>query len=108
MLDVAGGKATLTFVEPAIAPDFLDKNPDSVRGVSGVPPIRVFPNVLMVAKGETKLVSFFNTAINELANTGFIDETINQYEKSPGLFLRRSLPYRHKVRTIVHTASGSA
>ncbi|MES3032243.1 MAG: transporter substrate-binding domain-containing protein [Patescibacteria group bacterium] len=94
LLEVASGKATLTFVEPAVMRDYLDKNPDALREVSGVPPVRVFPNVLMVAKGESKLVSFLNTAINELANTGFIDGTINQYEKSPGLFLRRSLPYR--------------
>jgi len=43
LLEVAGGEAALTFVEPAIARDFLDKNPDAVREVSGVSPVRVFP-----------------------------------------------------------------
>ncbi len=94
LLEVAGGKASLTFVESAVARDFLDKNPDAVQEVSGVPPVRVFPNVMMVAKGEAKLVSLLNTSLNELANTGFIDQTVNHYEKAPGLFLRRSLPYR--------------
>ena len=94
LLEVAGGKAALTFVEPAIARDFHEKNPDAIREVASVPPIRVFPNVMMVAKGETKLVSLLNTALNELANTGFIDKAIDQYEKTPGLFLRRPLPYR--------------
>lgn len=94
LLEVAGGKASLTFVEPAIARDFLEKNPGSVREVTGVQAVRVFPNVLMVAKGETKLVSFLNTAIEELMSTGFVDRVVSSYEKSPGLFFRRSLPYR--------------
>lgn len=94
LLEVAGGKAAITFVEPAIARDFLEKNPDSVQEVSGVPPVRVFPNVMMVAKGETKLIAFLNTSLNELANTGFIDQAITQYEKVAHLFLRRALPYR--------------
>jgi ABC-type amino acid transport substrate-binding protein len=93
LLEVAGGKAALTFVEPAVAGAFLDKNPDAVQEVSGVAPVRVFPNVMMVAKGETKLVSLLNTSLGELANTGFIDQIIGKYEKTPGLFLRRALPY---------------
>jgi ABC-type amino acid transport substrate-binding protein len=95
LMEVASGKAQLTFVEPAVAQEFREKNPDArLREVAGVSAVRVFPNVLMVAKGESKLVSLLNTALDELANTGVIDQVVSRYEKAPGLFYRRGLPYR--------------
>jgi len=94
LLEVAGGKAALTFVEPAIAEKFLEKNPGSVREVANVAPVRVFPNVMMVSKGETKLIAMLNVAIDELANTGFVDQVVARYEEFPGSFYQRALPYR--------------
>lgn len=94
LLDVVSGKAEVTFVEPAIANDFLKSNPNSIREVQNVKPLRVFPNVMMVAKGENNLLSMLNIAIDELANTGFIDKAINKHEKYPNSFYRRPIPYR--------------
>jgi polar amino acid transport system substrate-binding protein len=94
LLEVASGKAAVTFVEPAVANGFLRNNPGSVSPVKSVEPVRVFPNVLMVAKGETELVNMLNTALEEAANTGVIERIIRKYEAAPGLMLRRQLPYR--------------
>lgn len=94
LLELATGKASVTFVEPAVANGFLRTNPGMVEAVKGVDPVRVFPNVMMVAKGEGKLLSMLNTALGEAANTGVMDRIIEKYENAPGLFLRRQLPYR--------------
>jgi ABC-type amino acid transport substrate-binding protein len=94
LLEVASGKAMVTFVEPAVAYGFLVRNPGSVAEVKGVAPVRVFPNVMMVAKGESKLLSMLNTALEEAANTGVVDRIISKYENATGLFLRRQLSYR--------------
>lgn len=94
LLEVTTGKADMTFVEVAVAEAFLEKNPHSVRAVANVQPVRVFPNVLMVGKGQFRLLSMLNVAIDELANNGLIDRAIAKYEKSAGLFQRRAQPYR--------------
>lgn len=92
--EINGNKAQVTFVEPAVANEFAQKNPDVIEEVKGVPPVRVFPNVMMVSKSEPKLLSALNIALAEVANTGVIDRIVAKYEKAPGLFLRRQLPYR--------------
>lgn len=96
LLDVSTGKADVTFVEPAIANEFLAANPGSIQEVAGLPPVRVFPNVFMVGKGEVALTSTLNIAIDELYNTGFVEKTIAKYEKRPGELLRRSPAYSAK------------
>ena len=84
----------MTFVEPAVANGFLAKNPGTVEPVKGIAPLRVFPNVMMVAKGDAELLSMLNTALEEASNTGAVDRIISAYEPAPGLFLRRNVPYR--------------
>lgn len=97
LLEVATGKAEITFVEPAIANAYLEKNPGSIAEVKSVPPVRVFPNVMMIAKGENELLSMLNIALNEIANTGHVDRIVSKYETTPGLFLRRRPPYRDEA-----------
>jgi ABC-type amino acid transport substrate-binding protein len=90
------GKADITFVEVAIAQAFLEKNPESIREVQDVSPVRVFPNVMMVGKGEYRLLSMLNVAIDVLANSGEIERIIAKYEEYPGSFQRRQVPYLPK------------
>jgi polar amino acid transport system substrate-binding protein len=94
LLELVTEKADVTFVEPAIAEAFLQRNPGAIRRVPDVPPVRVFPNVMMVNKGEAELLSMLNTALSELVNTGFVEQAISKYESKPGLFLRQQWPYR--------------
>jgi polar amino acid transport system substrate-binding protein len=94
LLEVTAKKADLTFVEVAVAEAYIAKNPNSIRAVSDIPPIRVFPNVMMVGKGEFKLLSMLNVAFEELANNGLVDQAISKYEKFPNSLLRRQLPYQ--------------
>lgn len=94
LLEVSTGKADVTFVEPAVAEAFTASNPNMIEAVKNVDAVRVFPNVMMVSKGETNLLSMLNIAMGELANTGIVDKIVTKYEKKPGVFLRRQRPYR--------------
>ncbi|NOZ46915.1 MAG: amino acid ABC transporter substrate-binding protein [Chlorobi bacterium] len=94
LLEVSSGKADITFVEPAIALEYMSKNPGKIKEVKNVPPLRVFPNTMIVGKGEVQLLSTINIGIDELANNGFIDKIVSKYEKFPGSFQKIALPYR--------------
>jgi len=94
LLEVASDKADVTFVEPAIAEEYISNNPDTIQEVKDVKALRVFPNVMMVNKGEIEFLSMINIAITELINNGYVDKIIDKYEKHPNSFERVALPYR--------------
>jgi ABC-type amino acid transport substrate-binding protein len=94
LLEVATNKADVTFVEPAVAGEFIKNNPNKIKEVLDVKPLRVVPNVMMVGKGEERFLSTLNIAIQELVNNGFVDKVIQKYEKYPGSFQRIATPYK--------------
>lgn len=96
LLEVSSGKADITFVEPAIALEYISKNPGKIKEVKDVQPLRVFPNTMIVGKGEVELLSTVNIGIDELANNGFIDKIVAKYEKFPGSFQKIALPYKEE------------
>lgn len=93
LLDIKSKKADVTFVEPAIALEFASKNPNTIKAVEGVNPLRVFPNSMMLPKGQEDFKSTLNIATKELINNGFVQRVINKYEKYPNSFYRTQLPY---------------
>ncbi len=94
LLDVATGKADVTFAEPAVALEYMSKNPGQIKEVKDVKPVRVFPNAMIVGKGEVEFSSTLNIAIEELINNGFVNKIIEKYEKYPGSFQRLALPFQ--------------
>jgi polar amino acid transport system substrate-binding protein len=94
LLDVATGKAEATFAEPAVAEAFMASNPGKIKEVSGVKPVRVFPNTMAVGKSDYALLLTLNIALEELHNNGFIEKVLARYEKSPNSFYRVAVPYR--------------
>jgi ABC-type amino acid transport substrate-binding protein len=94
LLEVATNKSDVTFVEPAVAMEYIKNNPGKIKEVPNVKPLRVFPNVMMVGKGEDRFRSTMNTAIQELVNNGFVDRVIDKYEKYPNSFQRVATPYK--------------
>lgn len=81
LLEVHNKKAEVAFVEPSIALEYLSKNPNSIREIVGIKPLRVFPNSMLIPKNEEDFKSTLNIAINELINSGFVDKVIDKYEK---------------------------
>ena len=70
-----------------------NNNPNSIKEVENVLPVRIFPNAMIVGKGEVEFLSTLNISINELINNGFVDKIIEKYEKYPDSFQRLSLPF---------------
>jgi len=94
LLELQSRKADITFVEPIIALEFLEKNPNSIQEVKGLKPLRVFPNCMMIPKNQEDLKATINIALQELINNGFVDKVISKYEKYPNSYYRAQLPYR--------------
>lgn len=94
LLDVKSKKADITFVEPIVAMEFLEKNPNSIKEVKGIKPLRVFPNCIMIPKNQEDFKATLNIALQELINNGFVDMVIMKYEKYPNSYYRVLLPYR--------------
>jgi polar amino acid transport system substrate-binding protein len=92
LLEVGTGKADVTFIEPAVANQFMAKNPGLVRMIEA-PPVRVFPNVFLVKKGDTGLRDTLNIALSELLNSGYVDRVLSRYQTGPRDFARLAQPY---------------
>src|ERR1043165_474302 len=93
LLDVASNKADITFVEPMVANEYMANNPNKIKEVSNIAPLRVFPNVMMIPKGDVRFQSMLNTAFEEMVNTGLVSKIVDEYEKYPNSFYKRQLPY---------------
>lgn len=90
-LNVAAGKADMTFIEPYIAQDFLKSNPDTLKRVGD--PLRVYPNVMWVAKGEQDFLSMVDAAVEELLNTPLLDTLFKKYDIQDGSYFPPAKPY---------------
>ncbi len=87
LLQLTSRKADITFVEPAIADQFLAKNPGSIRRVAGVDPVRLFPNTFLFRKGDTGLRDAINVAIVELTNSRRIPAIVKPYDPDGAHFI---------------------
>ncbi|MEJ0062692.1 MAG: transporter substrate-binding domain-containing protein [Alphaproteobacteria bacterium] len=94
LLNVKDGKADVTFVENYQGLSFLESNPGSIKNIAAASPVRTFPNVFLVRKGETGLKDTFSSIIQDMANNGEIEAIIRKYEKYPGAFYRIAKPYQ--------------
>jgi len=93
LLELQTNKADVTFVEPAVASQYMVANPGVIKRIPGVAPMRVFPNVILIAQGQLAFRSMLNTSITELHNNGVVDKALRKYESQKGDFLRVALPY---------------
>jgi ABC-type amino acid transport substrate-binding protein len=93
LINVVTKKADATFWDMNAANQYLEANPGSIRAVSSQP-LRVFPFVLAFRKGEHDLNALFATALQDVMNSGYINNLIDRYEKYPGSFYRVAKPYQ--------------
>lgn len=90
-VNVADGKADMTFQDTATANQYMKSNPGKLKNVSTQKPIVVYADVMLVKKGEFVFKSAIDNAIIELLNNGYVDGVINRYE-SGGIY-RVATPY---------------
>lgn len=94
LLEVTEGKADVTIVEPYVAQQFLRNHPDSVVNIANSRPLRVFPNTIMLRKGDDEFRLMLNGAIQEAINSGVVDGLLSKYSGGLSLFYPVAYPYR--------------
>jgi len=94
LMSVAAGKADITFVQPVVADDFLKHNPKTVQNITPKNPLRVFPNTYMFKTGEPEFKAMLDTALDEIANSGELENIILKYEPYPHGYIRCATPYQ--------------
>jgi polar amino acid transport system substrate-binding protein len=93
LLNLKTGKADVTFVETAIAEEFLAANPGSIQNITPNNPIRSFANTMILPKNQESFKSTIDTALQELINNGNIDNLISKYQKYPNSFYKVAKPF---------------
>jgi ABC-type amino acid transport substrate-binding protein len=93
-MNVANNKADATFLENEVGYEYLQANPGTLRAIGLNKPLRTFPIMMLVDKGEFKLQSMLNGIIRQMAVDGTVDKILKKYEKSPGAYYRIAAPYQ--------------
>jgi polar amino acid transport system substrate-binding protein len=92
-MDVVHKKADLLFLEPYYGFKFLESNPNTIKDISKDKPLRMFGNCYMMKQGEDEFQNAINVIIEDLHNSGFIEDLIKKYEEYPNTIVRVSKPY---------------
>jgi polar amino acid transport system substrate-binding protein len=93
-LDLATNKCDVVFAEPYYAYEYLRNNPGTIRNIAEENPIRLFGNCYMFKKNEFQLQQMLNVAIQDLINSGYVDQIIKKYEPAPNLFYRNAYQFK--------------
>lgn len=94
LLNVKTKKADVALVEDYFAYEFLQNNPNSLKNIAKNNPIRVFPNTILIGKGNSEFRQFVDNGLGEIISLGVIDQLIRKYEPEPNIFYRTALPYK--------------
>jgi polar amino acid transport system substrate-binding protein len=97
LLNITSGKADVTFVELAIAHDFLRSNPGSLKNIAEQKPARIFGNTALVKRGEIEFKHMIDCAFDELINSSQVDDLLKKYQPFPGAFYPVAYPYRSET-----------
>jgi ABC-type amino acid transport substrate-binding protein len=84
-LDLVGNKADLVITEPWHAKKFLNAQPGAVKNILPKRPLRVFGNCFMFSRDETAFENMLNFVIEDLHQSGFVEQTIRKYETTEKL-----------------------
>lgn len=94
LLNVAAGKADVTFTDAWTGSEFMMKNPRKLKIVPLDAPFRLFGHTIPVAQGEHSLVSLLNVATEEIMSSGEFDAILQKYQQAPGVLLLQKREYR--------------
>lgn len=93
-LEVTSNKSDMAFAEPYYGYKQLQANPGSVKNVAAERPVRVLGNCYMFKKNEYQLKHMLDVAVEDLLNSGFVDQLLDKYSPKPNTFYRVGYPYR--------------
>ena len=94
LMNVATGKADVTFTDAVNGAQFMKANPGKIQPVKMDMPLRLMPNTIAVAGDEERLQDFINTGLLELQNSGVFEKILKKYDAAyPGVLVRVAQPY---------------
>lgn len=93
-LDVVNNKADLVIMEPFHANKFLSSNSNAIKNIIPNKPLRVFGNCYMFRRNEIEFENMLNVVLQDLLNSGFVNNLVEKYEKYPNSYSKVSLPYQ--------------
>lgn len=92
--NVIAKKADIVFLASAPARSYQVANPGRIKSIMPDSPLRIFPNAIMIQKGEYNFRQVLNVALMEMLNSGDIESILSKYEKVPNSFLRVAVPFK--------------
>ncbi len=82
LISLVTGKGDVLFLDDGIIKDFEKENPGKVRRVSGVEPVRLFPELLSMNNNISHLKPAFDAAINTMIADGTMARILSKYDVS--------------------------
>ena len=92
-LELMGRKVDVFIAEPVKGYYHLQKNPGSVKDITKNHPIRALPIVFILPKDEPQLKNMFDTTIELLQNSGFVEAVLKRYQPLPDAYFPIAKPY---------------
>lgn len=93
LLNVATGKADVTFSDVATGQEYMSNNPEKLKVLPGGEAIRSFANTIALGTGEERLKSLLDAGTEELLQSGAIEKILTKHEKYPDSLLRVARPF---------------
>ena len=79
-------KADATFLEKAVAADYMAKNQKALRCLTDARPIRIFENTWSFPQGSERLKSILDAAMKEMIYSGTVDKILTKYGQEDSFF----------------------
>ncbi len=79
ILNLVSKKCDMILIDDPLAEDFLRQNPNSIRKIANVPPVRIYGEHLVLANTEIKFKNLLDTMIQTLINSGEMDRILAKY-----------------------------
>jgi len=93
LLNVANGKADVTFADIAAARKFMMENPGQLKDISAGNPIRLWSHGFIYKKGDYDWSQTVNLVLAEMQEQGFTGRVLTKYKDYQGAFLPVAKPY---------------
>lgn len=93
--NVVTKKADVVFIETPKALEYLAHNPGKIKKIAPGDPVRVYRTVLALKQDEVRLKSMIDTTLQEMADSGFVEKTLEKHEPADTqLFYRLNKSYQ--------------
>ncbi len=93
LMEVATGKADITFLAFRDGFRFEETNPGKIKNIAMHQPVRVFPTTIAIPQGDIRFKVMLDTAFMQMLNGGFIDRLLKKYEEYPNAVLPAAKTY---------------